>query len=197
VTPKRSSGDGIPRDESLAGQAGGRADADAGLFYAVAARGGSAHGAGQSPGSVEVRPETTGPWPLGVTLGELFDRRIILALKQRHIEDPVKRAQVVAEIAALPRPPIHVEHVYRVGCLIAELTAINSWLWDIEDFLRTCEALQRFDALFIQAARDVYRYNDRRAACKREIDRTVGCLTGEVKQHVHYEAHYAAPPTPS
>ena len=49
-----------------------------------------------------------------------------------------------------------------------ELFQINSKLWDIENNKRRCEAENNFGWGFIQLARDVYFYNDKRAEIKRK-----------------------------
>jgi hypothetical protein len=76
--------------------------------------------------------------------------------------------------------------------LLMELLSVNETLWDIEDFLRSCEARAVFDEGFIEASRAVYRYNDRRATLKSELDKSLGCVGGEVKQYVSYEVSDAA-----
>ena len=65
-----------------------------------------------------------------------------------------------------------------------ELQTVNARLWEIEDKLRECERDCRFDAEFIELARDVYRNNDRRAALKREINALTGSELVEEKSYL-------------
>ncbi len=60
---------------------------------------------------------------------------------------------------------------------------MNGALWQVEDELRAREAEGRFDADFVEAARSVYRLNDRRAALKRRIDVAAGSLLREQKSY--------------
>ena len=67
--------------------------------------------------------------------------------------------------------------------LCGELKAVNRRLWDIEDALRAHERDGRFDGVFIELARSVYRENDRRAALKRRINELTGSEIVEEKSY--------------
>ena len=69
---------------------------------------------------------------------------------------------------------------------IADLRRVNEELWVIEDHLRDCERRADFGDAFTQAARSVYRLNDRRTDLKRQINRLVGSRSGEAKSHTTY-----------
>jgi hypothetical protein len=104
-------------------------------------------------------------------IGDLLDRITILAIKRVRI-DAARRPAVEAELGAL-------EATWSAAGLPdlpqrAELAAINLELWEVEDALRTCEALQDFGADFVALARRVYHLNDRRAAVKRTVNLALG-----------------------
>ena len=67
--------------------------------------------------------------------------------------------------------------------VIDALHELNLALWDIEEGKRACEREQRFDAEFIQLARDVYLKNDQRAVIKRRINDLLGSDIREEKSH--------------
>ena len=106
-----------------------------------------------------------------VSIGELVDKITILELKQRHIDDPGKRANVDAEHDALQEvlAPLLVGAPGAVASVIDRLRAINEKLWEVEDKIRDCERNQDFGPGFIVLARTVYITNDERAKLKREI----------------------------
>lgn len=119
-----------------------------------------------------------------VSWGELIDKITILEIKNARIADPVKRANVARELAALVAardaagtvpPP--------VAALADELREVNEALWEIEDAIRECEAAGDFSARFVALARDVYRTNDRRAALKRRINQAMGSELVEEKSY--------------
>lgn len=123
-----------------------------------------------------------------VAAGELIDKITILEIKRTRIADADKRVNVEKELSALQavarevfgRTEVHVG-------LQANLKAVNELLWDIEDAKRRHEAEQRFDADFIQLARNVYIFNDRRAAIKREINLLLGSEIVEEKSYAAYQ----------
>ena len=56
-------------------------------------------------------------------------------------------------------------------------------LWDIEDGKRSAEKNNKFDEIFIQLARNVYKFNDERAKIKLAINNTLGSNIKEVKSY--------------
>ena len=117
-------------------------------------------------------------------LGDVVDRLTILRLKREHARDDDVRARVVALLEALGS-------AWREAALppwdelpeTAPLAAVNAALWAVEDALRDHEARGDFGAEFVERARSVYRWNDRRAALKAEIDRRLGSSLHEPKLH--------------
>ena len=125
---------------------------------------------------------------LPVAWGEVFDKLTILRIKASQLSDPAKLANVNRERLAIEAvvgdiekfPPKLVE-------LIGQLQDINTRLWGIEDGKRECERTQSFGPPFIQLARDVYIWNDRRAAVKREINVLLGSAIIEEKEYRQYQ----------
>ena len=75
----------------------------------------------------------------------------------------------------------------QVNNLVDELYKINSKLWDIENSKRRCEAENNFGWDFIQLARDVYIYNDKRAEIKRKINVLTYSDVVEEKEYTNYK----------
>jgi len=63
---------------------------------------------------------------------------------------------------------------------------MNAGLWDIENDLRMSEAKGEFGPPFTELARSVYRFNDQRAAIKRQINERLGARVGEQKCYPGY-----------
>jgi hypothetical protein len=122
-----------------------------------------------------------------VAVGELVDKITILEIKRDRIAGADKRANVEKELRALRGVARDVfgDAESHIG-LQANLKAVNELLWDIENAKRQHEAEQRFDADFIQLARNVYLFNDRRAAIKREINLLFASEIVEEKSHPAY-----------
>ena len=121
-----------------------------------------------------------------VSIGEVVDKYTILVIKEQHITDPIKLANVVREREYL-------ESV--LGDLndfkgnVGRLIDTNQALWNIEDQIRIKESRKEFDAEFIDLARAVYVTNDVRAEIKREINLEQGSLFVEEKQYVEYKSN--------
>jgi len=116
--------------------------------------------------------------------GELFDKITILEIKAERIEDPVKRANVVAELRTLeaardraiaPAPDL--------AELIAQLRAVNERLWHIQEGLRDCMRRGDLGDAFVQVARAECERNDERAAIKRQINLLLGSRLVEEKSY--------------
>lgn len=123
-----------------------------------------------------------------VSVGELIDKITILELKQRHINDAAKRANVDAEHAALQAVlvPLLVGAPPGVAAAIDRLREINGRLWAIEDDIRDCERAHDFGPRFVALARAVYFTNDERAAVKRQLNELLGSRLVEEKSYKPY-----------
>ena len=127
---------------------------------------------------------------VAVSVGELVDKITILEIKAERITDPLRLGHVRTELAALtgalstalfatvPLPAL--------AALTAELKAINTKLWDIEDDIRGCERLGDFGARFVALARAVYVTNDERFALKNAINQLCASTLVEVKSYAKY-----------
>ena len=119
------------------------------------------------------------------SVGELFDRIIILTIKAGHIKDSDRLHNVNHELGLLRSVeatcgPLDPEVVQ----LVCELQSINERLWAVEDELRACEQRQAFDEEFVKLARAVYQTNDRRAAVKKRINILCGSTIIDEKSFV-------------
>ena len=122
-----------------------------------------------------------------ISVGELVDKLTILEIKLKHIAEPPKRDNVSAEYASLSRTlNAEIELDEEARRLRDELKAVNESLWRVEDDLRACEREARFDDLFVQFARSVYRLNDRRAELKRRLNLLTRSAIVEEKSYAAY-----------
>ena len=123
-------------------------------------------------------------------LGDVVDKVTILLLKQAHIVDAQKQANVTRELAVL-RASWTAEGFAPMESLAAwsDLCAVNAKLWDVEDELRAHEARQDFADGFVSLARSVYHLNDQRAALKRAINDALGSELVEEKSYQDYQTH--------
>lgn len=126
-----------------------------------------------------------------VSPGELLDKITILRIKAARIGDAKKLANVRHELDVL-------EKTWRDSAFskggpekdvtgeTAELEAVNTRLWIIEDDIRDKERARAFDARFIELARSVYVENDERARIKRRINDKLGSTIVEEKSYRQY-----------
>lgn len=122
-----------------------------------------------------------------VSLGELIDKITILEIKSERISDPAKLANVRLELEQLNQvSELDEELLSNIADLRANLKAVNSDLWEIEDRIRIKESLAEFDQEFIELARSVYIRNDDRAAFKRSISVQQGYDLVEEKSYADY-----------
>lgn len=125
---------------------------------------------------------------LPVAWGEVFDKLTILEIKASKLSDPSKMVNVVRERLEIDKVIGDIQkYPAELKGLIEELRAINADLWVIEDSKRDCERQQRFDENFIELARKVYFWNDRRAAVKRAINELLGSAIIEEKNYQPYQ----------
>ena len=123
-----------------------------------------------------------------VSWGEVIDKITVLEIKSEKLRDAAKLANVRKELGLLvairdQEFPNHQD----LAKLSAELKAINSALWKIEDDIRDCERDQDFGPKFIELARAVYVTNDERANVKRQINDLLGSDLVEEKSYAPYK----------
>ncbi len=122
--------------------------------------------------------------PIEIAPGELLDKIAILDLKAARFTDPERLSHVHTELAALTAARVPaVPNVPGLADLERELAAVNAAIWDVEEELRAFERAGEFGAAFVEAARAVYRNNDRRAAVKRWINQLIGSRFIEEKSY--------------
>ena len=119
-----------------------------------------------------------------ISAGELFDKITILEIKKAKISNKEKLSDIEKELLSLnytakkfiPNKSIVSKH-------IEDLKNINLKLWDIEDGKRSAEKNNDFGEKFIELARNVYKFNDKRAKIKLAINTTLGSNIKEVKSY--------------
>jgi hypothetical protein len=122
-----------------------------------------------------------------ISPGELIDKLTILQIKSERMTDPIKVANVRAELALLESTWRESAHATSdIDAQWAALRRINEKLWDVEDQIRDKERDRSFDGQFIDLARAVYVTNDERAAIKREINTKLGSKIIEEKSYAPY-----------
>ena len=106
-----------------------------------------------------------------VSPGELLDRLCIVRIKSERVVELTKLANIRCECARLEEARRRcVPATPAVEEIEAALRAVNERLWDLEEFVRSCEREHEFGPLFIEAARSIYRLNDVRASLKRQAN---------------------------
>jgi hypothetical protein len=120
-----------------------------------------------------------------ISLGELYDKISILIIKKERITDLKKLENIQKELDMLQ----NIAEKYDIsGNYHTELLSVNTYLWDVEDELRIKESNKDFhNDEFIELARKVYFWNDRRAEIKKQINLQYGSGIIEEKQYVKYE----------
>jgi Family of unknown function (DUF6165) len=119
-----------------------------------------------------------------ISIGELVDKITILQIKAKRIVDPEKAANVAAELALLRKVRDGSGlNAHALEGFAAQLQTTNQALWDLEDAIRECEALNDFGPHFVELARNIYRMNDQRSAIKRQINLVFGSHIVEEKSY--------------
>ena len=122
-----------------------------------------------------------------VSWGELIDKITILEIKQAHISDPAKLANVNHEHDVLTATrDQYAPFPEGFDSLVSQLKDINQKLWDIEDDIRDQERKKQFGEEFIRLARAVYFTNDIRADLKKQINTLLGSDLVEEKSYQDY-----------
>ena len=119
-----------------------------------------------------------------VSIGELFDKISILDIKTKKIKNKddlklikyeLSKLKKIAKLKGLTSTKIKRKYLL--------LKSINEKLWNIENRKRRCERLKKFDKNFIDLARKVYIFNDKRAQIKKDINYLSGSSIVEIKLH--------------
>ena len=119
-----------------------------------------------------------------VSIGELFDKISILDIKTKKIKNKDDLKLIKYELSKLKKiaksKGLTSTKIKRKYLL---LKSINEKLWNIENRKRKCERLKKFDKNFIDLARKVYIFNDKRAQIKKDINSLSGSSIVEIKLH--------------
>ena len=119
-----------------------------------------------------------------VSIGELFDKISILDIKTRKIKNKDDLKLIKYELSKLKKiaksKGLTSTKIKRKYLL---LKSINEKLWNIENRKRRCEQQKKFDKNFIDLARKVYIFNDKRAQIKKDINYLSGSSIVEIKLH--------------
>lgn len=120
--------------------------------------------------------ETMTSYLVGMSAGEVVDRRVIWELKRIHA--PVAK-HAILDMQLKPLRAL-TEALFAIaggrGAAVQfnasenALWRANSYLWHVEDELRMLEEKAQFDEHFIMMARQVYLTNDERSAAKKKIN---------------------------
>ena len=120
-----------------------------------------------------------------ISAGELIDKITILEIKKEKISNKEKLIEVNKELISLNetlKKTIKNDES-KILSFKNDLKNINLKLWDIEDGKRSAEKNNKFDEKFIQLARNVYKFNDKRAKIKLAINNALGSNIKEVKSY--------------
>jgi len=124
---------------------------------------------------------------IGISLGEVADKVTILSIKMKRIKDTEKLENIRKQYDALK------EFMEDIGIKVTsedfrKLEQVNLKLWDLEDAIRSKEQRKEFDEGFVELARNIYFFNDDRAAIKRDINFKYGSQFIEEKEYVPYRS---------
>ena len=119
-----------------------------------------------------------------ISAGELIDKITILEIKKEKISNKEKLVEVNKELVSLNETlKKSINNESKISSFKNDLKNINLKLWDIEDGKRSAEKNNKFDEKFIELARSVYKFNDKRAKIKLEINNALGSNIKEVKSY--------------
>tara|TARA_Y100000389_G_scaffold50732_1_gene46442 strand:- start:884 stop:1258 length:375 start_codon:yes stop_codon:yes gene_type:complete len=118
-----------------------------------------------------------------VSVGELFDKYSILLIKNKKIKNIQSLEYIQKELNIL-KP---IKDKYDNDDLLNKLKIINETLWDIENAKRQKEKDKIFDEKFIELARNVYIWNDKRSEIKSEINNYFKSDIIDVKEYTYYK----------
>lgn len=122
-----------------------------------------------------------------VSVGELIDKITILEIKLIKITDASKLKDINLELKLLKK--VLIKNKIKITKFKKEydnLKKINLKLWNIENRKRKAESNKMFDNRFIQLARKVYLFNDKRALLKKSINTLTGSKVTETKSYHKY-----------
>lgn len=119
-----------------------------------------------------------------VSVGEVFDKISILEIKKTHAKTKSQKQKINQEIDLLfdSIKNLNLDYNY-----FNSLYEINKKIWEVEDSIREKEKNKVFDLEFIELARKVYFFNDKRFEIKKEINKVFNSEIREFKFKPSYE----------
>ena len=122
-----------------------------------------------------------------ISPGELIDKITILEIKMDKITDETKLKNIKLEWETLNKSrSTYLSQSAMLNELSAQLKAVNTKLWIIEDDIRNFESQKKFNEEFIDLARAVYINNDERSRVKRRINEFLNSELIEEKSYANY-----------
>ena len=123
-----------------------------------------------------------------ISIGELLDKQSIVEIKISKIVSPKKLEYLNNEYKLLESKSkvIKAMDEKKFNEFYKALLDVNSKLWKIEDDIRDCESNEKFDKVFIELARSVYKTNDLRFEIKSKINKHFGSSIVEQKELKNY-----------
>ncbi len=119
-----------------------------------------------------------------ISAGELIDKITILEIKQDKISEKDKLMNIQNELSSLNETfKKYIPDQDEIVNFKEDLKKINLKLWEIEEGKRFAEKNKKFDENFIELARNVYKFNDKRAKIKLAINDKLGSNIKEVKSY--------------
>ena len=119
-----------------------------------------------------------------ISAGELIDKITILEIKKAKITNKEKLAEVEKELSSLNLTKENfIPDESSIKKYRSDLKEINLKLWDVEEGKRLAEKNNDFGKKFIELARNVYKFNDKRAKIKFSINRELGSNIKEIKSY--------------
>lgn len=122
-----------------------------------------------------------------ISAGELYDRITILQIKANNINNKMQLDNIHKELKYLLNKESLLHKNDTLLDLFKDLKKVNEQLWKIEDRIRECEKDKDFGDRFVELARSVYIFNDKRSFLKREISTLVGSRFIEEKSYTKYK----------
>ena len=122
-----------------------------------------------------------------ISAGELLDKLTILEIKMEKIKDEENKKEIKKEFDSLKKTQDEsIKFTDEIKNLYKSLKTTNEKLWDVEDKLRIAEKDKKFDNVFTELAREVYKTNDQRSKIKLKINKLLKSNIREIKQYVQY-----------
>jgi len=118
------------------------------------------------------------------SVGELIDKITILEIKKKKISNKNSLSEINKEYSVLKESmKKNVKITNKLKKLGRDLKEINLKIWKMEDQKRLA---QRHLEKLTEIARDVYKFNDKRAQIKLKIDKLSGSNLREIKNYAKY-----------